>query len=692
MNTMKKISKYIVIISALIFATSCEDYLDRPAQSDLPVEEIFKDFAHAQGFVELMYRYVVNQANSGNQNDGSNFLMAEEVISSNSGMLPYRFDMGNFEFAVSKQGSLATNTDLGGIGYFDRPDVIGKEPAIPAWEHDQPTQRPGIWDGWRAIRIANIVLANMDLMTGATQTEKNLIKGQALFFRAYFHCEIMKCWGRIPYVDFVITGNDNDYKLPRPATYKECAMKADADFAAAAELLPYNWDDLQNDPAAKFFTFKPETFGNNLMRINKAIVYSFKGKNLLYAASPLMKNSTSSTPPDTYDYDQELCEMAAADFARVIQMDRDNVNNLGLATKANYNRLFYTEATATGKIQWPGTAKNMGGGEGEYIFSSTGAALNFTKAPATAYMPYTNKINPVRPTHRFIHRTFGTANGLACDEDPTFDPQKEFDNRDPRFYINHIIDGDTIIRNGNAIPLYKYAQLCVGLKTNKGKDTLNLSRTINAVPIYETGYFIKKWADITFNNNTTSGMPADVTADKMTEFNSFRMNMRLTDVYLMYAEALAATTKYGVNTAPSFAQISTSLPTAIEVINLLRARFDVPTVQDAYQSIGVNILGDRHRFMDVLRRERSIELAYEGHRWDDIRRWVLAHLPDYKTKSALDFDRNVYTETPRGTFQNTNFTERVIRVRVCEYPKHYWIPFTNKMTQMYEGFEQNPGW
>jgi starch-binding outer membrane protein, SusD/RagB family len=677
---MKKFSKYIVIFSALIFASSCEDYLDRPNQADLPVEDVFKDFVHAQGFVEVMYRYVVNQAASGNQNDGSNFLVGDEAISSNSGMLPFRFDMGNFEFAVSKQGSLSINNDKGGLGYFDRPDFIG---TMPAWEHDQPTLRPGIWDGWKAIRIANIVLANVDLMTGATETEKNLIKGQALFFRAYFHAEIMKIWGRIPYVDFVVTGNEGDFKLGRPATYKECALKADADFAAAAALLPASWDSLQTDKAALMYTFKTETYGNNLMRINKAIVYAFKGKNLLVAASPLMKNSTSSSIPDTYDYDQELCERAASDFAQVIQMDNANVNGLGLATAQNYNRLFYTDDSSSGRILWPCTAKNLGSAEGEYIFSSTGSASNFTRAVPTGQMPYTNKVNPTRPTHSFIQKTFGTANGLALDEDPSYDPQNMFENRDPRFYLNHIIDGDTIIRTDAADPKYKYAQLF-------GSGSISgLSRTVNNVPIFETGYFIKKWASITYNNNTTSGAVGSV--DNKTNYTPFRVNMRLTDVYLMYAEALAATTKYGVSIAPSFNHLPGAM-SAIEVINMIRARFNVPTVQDAYQAIGVNIVGNRTRFMDVVRRERSIELAYEGHRWDDIRRWVLAHKPEYRTKSGIDFERNVYAETARGTFQNTNFKERVIRVRVCEYPKHYWLPFENKMTQMYPGFEQNPGW
>jgi hypothetical protein len=73
---------------------------------------------------------------------------------------------------------------------------------------------------------------------------------------------------------------------------------------------------------------------------------------------------------------------------------------------------------------------------------------------------------------------------------------------------------------------------------------------------------------------------------------------------------------------------------------------------------------------------------------------VLAHKPEYKTKTALEFERNVYTNVSRasGAFQNINFKVKTVRERICDYPKHYWIPFAIKQTELYQGFDQNPGW
>jgi hypothetical protein len=146
-----------------------------------------------------------------------------------------------------------------------------------------------------------------------------------------------------------------------------------------------------------------------------------------------------------------------------------------------------------------------------------------------------------------------------------------------------------------------------------------------------------------------------------------RLHMRLTDVYLMYAEALHAAK--GATAAPS------SYPlTAEAAINTLRGRAGIPNVLPS-------IVSDKNKFMDELRRERSVELSYEAHRWVDIRRWGVAHMEKYRRKTSIEFPKD-----------RSSFSERLLVERVCEYPKHYWMPFEAKQTQIYEGFPQNPGW
>ena len=151
------------------------------------------------------------------------------------------------------------------------------------------------------------------------------------------------------------------------------------------------------------------------------------------------------------------------------------------------------------------------------------------------------------------------------------------------------------------------------------------------------------------------------------KYIGMRLHMRLTDVYLMYAEALHASK--GASTAPGSYSLS-----AKDAINTLRNRAGIPDVHPS-------IVSDKNKFMDELRRERSVELSYEAHRWVDIRRWGVAQLYEYRRKTSLDFPAD-----------HSNFTENTLVERICEYPKHYWIPFEAKQTQIYEGFDQNPGW
>ena len=62
---MKSLIINISIITFLAFSFSCEDYLDKAPESDLTINEVFKDFQNAQGFVEEMYMYIVDYALGG---------------------------------------------------------------------------------------------------------------------------------------------------------------------------------------------------------------------------------------------------------------------------------------------------------------------------------------------------------------------------------------------------------------------------------------------------------------------------------------------------------------------------------------------------------------------------------------------------------------------------------------------------
>lgn len=649
---MKKIGLYISAFLLCLFSTSCEDYLDKAPESNLDKEDIFQDFEHAQGFLEQCYAYVVNYASNIEWN-AAGFLLGDETLPSKE---QYKLDW------LWELGSLNNYT---WTGYFYKGNVKLTD--------DLCMNRAGIWNGWSAIRIANIVLETVDdpnWNANITEDEKKLLKGQALFFRAFFHSEIMKFWGRIPYIDKVLTGNNGDYKIPRPATYKECALRADQDYAAAAELLPEDWDDLEGKIDSE--TIHPTTFGNSRRRINKAIVYSFKGRNLLYAASPLMHCTDAGISPDTYKYDEELAEMAAEALAKVIDMDNRDVLDLNLADK---DHLLYCFTSRPGKTSYfPGTPEALETNQCEYIFSSPAQTPWACSYVSQTFMPY-GSTNVITPNHTFVYNTFGTENGLSCQEDPEHNYQEQFEHRDPRFYHNLIIDGDEIILKASAAPKYKYAQCYTGgLLRGEG------------VSKYSGGYFIKKWAVITFNKKLHGNNEVDDQGGYQ-----WWMNMRLTDVYLMYAEALAATSKYGPAGKPDFNGITLS---SIDVLNIFRKRFDMPTVQESYAMINVDIENDSKKYMDVLRRERATEMCFEAHRWTDIRRWLIAHTDACRIKTAIQFERDTYDEdkAQRGQFKNINFRETEMITRICEYPKHYWIPFNNNEVQMYEGFPQNPGW
>jgi starch-binding outer membrane protein, SusD/RagB family len=589
----KTITKLLVVLLLSIISTiSCEEYLDKAPEVNITENEVFSKFSNFQGFMENAYQCIVDHSTG--MKGVSNWNFGDDIIcGAQSIFCSPEFDRGNYFFwedinASPFYGNIASVTSGSDKGY---------------WQ-----------SGWYGIRLSNLALANVNKLTSGAQAqeERNLISGQAYFFRGYFHFEIIRSWGGVPYITTAFNPADA-LRFPR-LTYRQCADSITADLQKAAALLPVSWDETQTGQV---------TAPNNKGRLTKGAAYGYLGKNLLYAASPLMNGVGTGS----YTYDVELCKQAAVAFYEVIKLANQYPQYIGLETWADYSKNFYSLTTdvPNGKeiiFSNPiNAAKPNGNHGGEQVIGAWGfAAYN-------------------GPSENYVEN-FGMANGLPITAAGSgYDPGNPWVNRDPRFYYSIILDGERIILNTENADTY--FQSYVGGRHRNTTDT-------------RSGYGNKKFKHITCN-------PYD---RGWTTYYWEVPHMRLADIYLMYAEA--------VNEAYGPAGSAPGGPTAVQAINIIRTRAGVPDVDAQFLT--------KDLFREIIRQERAVELCMEGHRWYDIRRWYVAHLPQFREKYALDFDAD-----------HTYFNKRLWGTTVFE-DKHYWLPFNVEQATLYAGFPQNPGW
>ena len=627
---------------------SCTDYLDKTPDSNVSSDQAFKNFTNFQGYVEEMYNCIPSKESN---YWCTTFNWGEDEIM-NTGLgdshVTAHFDLGDYRHWYGDQQSFLHTDDL-------NPTKTDK--YSHSLEH-----------AWYCIRKCNLGLANLDKMTDCTQEEKNIIKGQLLFFRAWWHEEMIAFFGGMPYVDTVLDGSQA-LTLPR-LTYQECAKKCAEDFRAAADLLPNDWDKT---------AVGKKTLGKNELRITKVCALGYMGKVLLWAASPLNNLKAevgASKNGDTYKYNVELAAQAADALGEALAQVNSGKTPYALAeykysniydhvakdgSKSNFSEIFYT----TGK-NWkqPGSTEAIL--RGPYIGENS-SNWNFTKL-------WGPKLNGIVEHDALIHQPtanyvnyYGMANGLPLDDpDSGFDPKHPFKNRDPRFYHDIVFDGFkyinfTIAKEADDYQ-FKYIQMYTG-------SNLRSSASQGC----RTGYYCQKLVPHQANKydgmyNWGGALQCDLPY------------MRLADLYLMYAEAGAAV--QGANYKSSKLDL-----TAVDAINVLRNRVDAGHVADKF-------VADQKKFMDEVRRERAVELAFEGFRWNDLQRWLLLTEYPYNIKTSQEFKRvgnYDFTKNDPRDAEVTGWSEKRIVTRDFS-EKHYLLPLKESDVYLYPEFGQNPGW
>ena len=632
--------------------SSCQDYLDKEPDSTVSADDAFANFRNFQGFVEEIYNCIpdkekCNYCPSWNWGD-------DEIFNPEAdNRMTHQVDLGNFRAWESTGNWLKRD---------------GSSTSTDKFAH-------GIWNhAWYCIRKCNLGLQNIDKFVTGSAEEKKLIEGQLYFFRAWWHEELMEYFGGMPYVDTFL-GDNAEQRLPR-LTYQECADKAAADFRKAADLLPINWDKTSAGLA---------TQGKNELRINKIMALGYLGKTYLWAASPLMKNGAqagASKNGKTYDYDQEYAKKAAEAFGELLSLVETGQTQYALA-EFKYSDIYNHERSAdanscfsdifyTKKQNWkmPGTV--------EAIFRGPSADFNGSNwNTSKVFGPKVQKVvahdNVIHQPTANLVEAYGMANGepiylvengqYVLNPKSGFDPTHPFKNRDPRFYHDIVFDGFKYL---NGTPgQYADLQYCQLYTGGNMRPIANASRT---------GYFIQKLVPHTCNE-------VDKDYDWGSALHCYLPYMRLADIYLMYAEACAA---FGGATGKS----SNFGKTAEDAINTLRDRCGAGHVAPEF-------VADSHKFMDEVRREREVELSFEGFRFCDLQRWLLLTEAPYNQKFSQEFDRvesaDFYKTHDAKDAKVANYRRKLILTRNFD-AKHYWFPLPIKETQLYPEFNQNPGW
>ena len=644
----RNILKLFCALSLTCGFASCTDYLDKTPDSTVNADEAFKNFTNFQGFVEEVYNCIPNKE--------SNFWCCsfnwgeDEILNTGLGDSheTAHFDLGDYRYWYSDPQSFLHSNGL---------SSTSTDKFSHSLEH-----------AWYCIRKCNLGLENLEKMTNCTQEEKNIIKGQLLFFRAWWHEELMEFYGGMPYVDTVLDGSQA-LTLPR-LSFQECATKCAEDFRAAADLLPNNWDKT---------TIGKKTLGKNDLRITKVCALGYLGKVLLWAASPLNNLGAkvgASKNGDTYRYNVEFAAKAADALAEAISQVNSGSTPYALA-EYKYENIYDHVASEDSKTNFSDIFRTTGKGwkqpgsteailRAPYI-GANGSNWNFTKN-------WGIKINEIVQHDALIHQPtanyvnyYGMANGLPLDDPESgFDPTHPFKGRDPRFYHDIVFDGfqyiNTTIGKDDPDYQFKYVQMYTG-------SNLRSSSSQGC----RTGYYCQKLVPHQANKydgmyNWGGALQCDLPY------------MRLADIYLMYAEAGAAV--QGANYKSNKCNL-----TAVDAINVLRDRVEAGHVADKYAA-------NQQKFMDEVRRERAVELAFEGFRWNDLQRWLLLTEYPYNIKTSQEFRRvgnyDFTKKDPRDA-EVTGWSEKTILTRDFS-EKHYLLPLKQSDVYLYPEFGQNPGW
>jgi len=388
--------------------------------------------------------------------------------------------------------------------------------------------------------------------------------------------------------------------------------------------------------------------------------FSYINLVMLYGPVPLLttgvdveeaKSLTRTPETEIWDFVASELTSAAADLPPV-QDERGRITSgaaLGLKARAMLYAGRYSEARTAAKAvmdlgvhalhdSYKELFDYAGENSSEIMFARQ-QAKNIQPHAMFAFFTANSLFSQqcqVVPTKALVDAYLMKSTGLPIDDPASgFDRANPYADRDPRLYHTVYVNGD-LLPNGRA------------LNTLPGSGTGD-DITISAENVTPTGWYFKKYV-----SEQDFGDP---------------WNCGVNLIYLRYAEVLL-----------TYAEASIELgeidPSVLDALNEIRGRKDVamPAITTTNQT----------DLRELVRRERMVELAMEGHRLFDIRRWGIGE--------------NTIRGTVKGmTYESASKPGNYVTVELSGYvkefnaDKHYLWPIPFRELNLNKNLTQNPG-
>jgi hypothetical protein len=449
------------------------------------------------------------------------------------------------------------------------------EASISATDGAFVTERSQFkWDEmYKRIRACNVFFSNIDNTPFDNPTTKDRLKGEAFFLRGYFYHQLVRAFGGVPLITKSYALGEADYTVARN-TFEECVTF------------------IVNDCDSAVFYLKGKQMAKG--RTTEGAALALKSRILLCAASDLHDMPTAkakSTDIAGFSNPELLGYVSGDRIARwtkaknaakaVMDLGRYSFQSPDPASAAeatlNYQQMFLKDNAETILSRYFTNNKDEDGG---YLAKFNG--LN-------GYHNWAGNV----PTQSMID-DYEMSDGTAFSWNNAAQKAAPYQNRDPRFYATILYDGanwrprpsDVTAKdpaNQAQTGTYEVTDPTGKVVPYKGLDT-------RSSPIEDwngtfTGYYLKKFIDPTIDAQYFN---------QEVPYCFFRY----TEIVFNYIEACIELGEDGE---------------ARIWLNKIRKRAHMPDITVSGAALKLRYQQERH-----------IEMAFEDHRFYDIRRWMIA--------------------------------------------------------------------